>query len=355
MGQLIKVYVNEAVTNDTSPIEASTTCLNDFFHVADDSPDPTSSRGFTVGAPHLLGSPEEHTGGMIYMLTHSVVSTPVDIMDVFLTCVALIRNPQDTDVGSWVKTVACKLRDIRITTVPMLLSEIHVVNKKLGNIGHTLMNDNTLDIMAREAVSMQESLQPGEPKDPSPPSEDDVSIHLFLSKVANAKKVKSPETWISAVRHKLSKVGIFSIRETVAEIIMLNRKLNDIRASTMHYDTLDLMARHGVTVLIAPVPPTVPLVASLPSPVLSLQSSDDKIGQCLACDTFGPAWNLCTTCEDSGMTYKLVASPDESHSSDISSDEMGTCPACSQTGIVGEICTICDDSNMVYLNFHAGL
>jgi hypothetical protein len=293
---------------------------------------------------------------MIYMLTHSVESSPTGTMDVFLTRVALIRNPLDTDVGSWVKTVGRKLSDIRITTVPMLLSEIHVVNKKLGDVGHTLMNDNTLDIMAREAVTMRESLQPGVPtKDPPPPSEDDVSMHLFLSRVAKAKNVKTPETWISAVRHKLRKVGIFSVRDTVAEIIMLNRKLNNIGASMMHYDTLDLMARHGVAVLLEAVSPVAPLVASLPSPVLSLQSSDDKIGQCLACDAFGPAWTLCTACKDSGMTYELVASSDESHSSDISSDEMGTCPACSQTGIVGENCTTCDDNNVVYLNFHAGL
>jgi hypothetical protein len=239
----------------------------------------------------------------------------------------------------------------------MLLAEIHVVNKKLGDVGHTLLNDNTLDIMAREAVRVRESLQQGGAgeREPEPPSGDDALMYLFLSRVAKAKKVKSPEVWITAVRHKFQKVGITSVRETVAEIIMLNKKINDIGGSMMHYGTLDLMARHGVEILLESGPPTVPLAAILPSPVLSLQSSDDKIGQCLACDEFGPAWNLCTTCEDSGMTYELVASPDESHSSDMSPDEMGTCTSCSQTGIVGEICTTCDDSNMVYLNFHAGL
>jgi hypothetical protein len=193
-------------------------------------------------------------------------------------------------------------------------------------------------------------------------------MYLFLSKVARAKKVKSPETWITAVRHKFRKIGITSVRETVAEIIMLNRKLDDIGSSMMHYQTLDLMARHGVEVLLAPAPPAVvpsvaslpspdpvPLVGSLPSPVLSLKSSDDKVGQCLACDGFGPAWNLCTTCVDSGMTYELIASTDDSHSSDVSLDLMGTCPDCTQTGILGEICSACDDSDVVYLNFHAGL
>ena len=101
---------------------------------------------------------------------------------------------------------------------------------------------------------------------------------------------------------------------------MFNKKINDIGGSMMHYGTLDLMARHGVEILLESGPPTVPSAAILPSPVLSLQSSDDKIGQCLACDKFGPAWNLCTTCEGSGMTYELVASPDKSDSSNVSPD-----------------------------------
>jgi hypothetical protein len=370
---MTEAYAIDAVTNDTSPVDASTTCLDDFFHVADDSPDPTESRGFTVGAPYLISGPEEHAehagGGMIYMLTHAAGPAPINEMDIFLTRVAAIRNSNDTDARSWVSSVIRKLRDIRITTVPMLLSEIHVVNKKLGDVGHTLLNDNTLDIMAHEAVRMRESLQQqGQAAAPEPPTEDDASMYLFLSKVARAKKVKSPETWITAVRHKFRKIGITSVRETVAEIIMLNRKLDDIGSSMMHYQTLDLMARHGVEVLLAPAPPAVvpsvaslpspdpvPLVGSLPSPVLSLKSSDDKVGQCLACDGFGPAWNLCTTCVDSGMTYELIASTDDSHSSDVSSDLMGTCPDCTQTGILGEICSACDDSDVVYLNFHAGL
>ena len=84
---------------------------------------------------------------------------------------------------------------------------------------------------------------------------------------------------------------------------MLNRKLSNAGKPMMHYQTLDLMARHGVDVMLDPPIEFLPtLLDRKPSPgstfppfqdtQLEEQNSAFEQGQCLACDETGPLYHL---------------------------------------------------------------
>jgi hypothetical protein len=363
----------------SSPSPAATICRDDFFHVAGqllESPQSTlqsASPALPTAPPRLLTEAQpssSHRTFGIYALSSS--SGPPEIsttseMNTLLTRVALRRDPSSSDRESWVNAVTRKLCDIGIISVPVFLSEIKTINARLDKVGHTMMNGSTLDIMAREAVNLRtvavETTSSSDTPAPTPLNDE---MGVFLRRVALAKKISASNVgkWVTAVRFKLYGIGIHTVRDVVSEIIMLNRKLSDAGKPMMHYQTLDLMARHGVDIMLDPPIEFLPtLIDRKPSPgstfppfqdtQLEEQNSAFEQGQCLACDETGPLYHLCTNCEDSGMIYdKIQPSPDSSTSS---SEPIGTCSGCNTTGPVGQPCITCPDRTAMYLNFHAGL
>jgi hypothetical protein len=271
-------------------------------------------------------------------------------MNTLLTRVAQRRDPSSSDRESWVNAVTRKLADIGVLSVPVFLSEIKTINARLGQVGHSKMNDNTLDIMAREAVNLRANVVEPTRLASVPSSNDEMGV--FLRRVAVAKKISSENVgqWVTSVRFKFDGIGIYTVRDVVSDIIMLNRKLSEAGAPMMHYQTLDLMARHGVDIMLGPTVEFLPASTTDASPPLE----DDLIGQCFACDETGPLYNLCTTCEDSGMIYDKIQSGDDSSASSIQ-EPIGTCSGCHTTGPIGQPCTTCPDTEARYLNFHAGL
>jgi hypothetical protein len=349
-------------TASTSPAAASTICQDDFFHVAGqveshESDLQSASPAPSTGLPRLLtgkaseAQPSSHRIFGIYALSSSSGSPEVSTaseMNTLLTRVALRRDPSSSDRESWVNAVTRKLCDIGILTVPVFLSEIKTINSRLEKVGHTMMNNSTLDMLAREAVNLR-NLEV-EPTSSSPipgptPLNDEMGV--FLRRVALAKKISPSNVgkWVTSVRFKLYGIGVHTVRDVVSEIIMLNRKLSTAGKPMMHYQTLDLMARHGVDIMLDPQIEFPPAQPDFNSPF--------EQGQCLACDETGPLYHLCASCEDSGLIYdKIQASPDSSTSS---SEPIGTCSGCNTAGPVGQPCITCPDRAAMYLNFHAGL
>ena len=203
-------------------------------------------------------------------------------------------------------------------------------------------------MLAREAVNRRnlevETTSSAHIPGPTPRNDE---RGVFLRRGALAKKISPSNVgkWVTSVRFKLYGIGVHTVRDVVSEIIMLNRKLSTAGKPMMHYQTLDLMARHGVDIMLDPQIEFPPAQPDFNSPF--------EQGQCLACDETGPLYHLCTSCEDSGMIYdKIQASPDSSTSS---SEPIGTCSGCNTAGPVGQPCITCPDRAAMYLNFHAGL
>jgi hypothetical protein len=153
-----------------------------------------------------------------------------------------------------------------------------------------------------------------------------------------------------------SESTLFVMLYQTSSCSIANSVRQEAGAPMMHYQTLDLMARHGVDIMLGPT------IEFLPAPTvrqphlpddLSPPLEDDLIGQCFACDETGPLYNLCTNCEDSGMIYDKIQSGDDSSASSIQ-EPIGTCSSCHTTGPVGQPCT-CPDTKARYLNFHTGL
>lgn len=381
------LFLGQLVETDpvpvTSPTPDPSICLDDFFHVESTESTPPSESNESSGMPLLRSEQGEHSGpGMhetfgIYMLTsgNSAVTTSTAEMKTFLTRVSVLRDTNGGDAASWVNAVSKKLEDVGIITVPILIAEIHTVNSKLRQVGHTQLLPATLDMMAREAVRMRAIGVPptGPPAEPLPllaRNSDEMSV--FLRSVAEAKGIVGPsvDIWAATVRSKLERVEIITVRSLVSEIVMLNRLLHRSGAPMMHFQTLDLLARKGVEALLRPMTPTTdppavsdPTVASAtlaastagPPPHDGDASSTDepKMGQCLACDGTGLLWTHCTNCEDSGMVYS--EGPDDDSKDFDHEAETGTCPNCQQTGTVGHPCDTCSDPNVLCLNFQAGL
>jgi hypothetical protein len=83
------------------------------------------------------------------------MTTPSTKMDNFLAQVSVQQDTSGADAASWTASVTRKLNDININTIPMLVSQIHLVNTRLCHVGHTLLRLSTLDMMVCEAVRMR--------------------------------------------------------------------------------------------------------------------------------------------------------------------------------------------------------
>jgi hypothetical protein len=168
-GGLFVAQLSERIgSNDSispTPANPSTICHDDFFHVAGQieshkstpqselSSHPTGSLRLLTETSRPTVQPSSHRTFGIYALSSS--SSTISEMNTLLTRVAQHRDPSSSDRESWVNAVTRKLSDIGILSVPVFLSEIKTINARLGQVGHTKMNNNTLDIMAREAVNLR--------------------------------------------------------------------------------------------------------------------------------------------------------------------------------------------------------
>jgi transcriptional regulator NrdR family protein len=309
VGQLTEMESVVVASPDSDP----TVCLDDFFHVSasrmgeDDTPATAGSAECRLHevkshvkeaeCPETEAERQSKEGESqfgIYM-----VENRVSEMTAFLTRVAHSRKVTGHNVESWVDAVENKLDDIGIASIQMTVASISIINPQLSQVGHVPMYTRTLDIMAREGVKM---LRIAESLSASNADE----MRAFLQTVAEARNItgNAIDSWVEKVQDKLRRIGLTTVKDTVSGIVRLNRQLREAGLTTMHFITVDCMARKGVEALLCEP--------------LEVISSDD-----------------------SGEIEGL--------------DGIGTCTICNATGTVGESCAICEDEDGVYLNFHAGL
>jgi hypothetical protein len=186
-------------------------------------------------------------------------------------------------------------------------------------MGRLPMYIETLDTMAGEGIKMTPF------SEVSLVDDDPTTMNTFLQAVAVARNITGQDiaSWVTKVQGKLHSVGITTVKEAVSRIVMLNHDLRAAKLSVMHRQTIDLMAKKGVKTLL-PLS-VMPKQSSLLDPDL-LASSDVPVtstvpppgnvlemGQCLACDGFGPLQTLCSTCTDGGLSYKRIKSSNKSN------------------------------------------
>jgi hypothetical protein len=232
MGQLAEI--NEPRVIDTA---GPTVCPEDLFRLAQDGDPERENEG-----TDLLG---------IYKVTEDSSETTVTeddgAMIVFLCRVAACRNVARPNVESWVTPVMAKLANIGVTTSSIAVAEVHRINSKLARAGHVRMFCQTLDLMARIGV---QDMRDGT----------ETEMLSFLTSVASAKNLTGQDmrTWVSQVHAKLQVIQITTVKATVSWTCMLNSELRLNGLQTMHPQTLDLMARNGVALLLQKTRPSSP-------------------------------------------------------------------------------------------------
>ncbi len=150
----------------------------------------------------------------------------------------------------------------------------------------------------------------------------------FLTSVTSAKNLTGQDmrTWVLEVHTKLQVLEITTVKATVSWIYTLNAELRLNGLQTMHRQTLDLMARNGVALLLQEPPEPLPssnLIVEGPGVELPPESSSE--------------------------------SGEESDYSNSFEPDGGHCSECNGPGTIGESCPNCEAEGGVYLNFHAGL
>ena len=301
------------------------------------------------------GSPEINALGSlgIYKVTEGTEEAMTD----FLSRVAFCRNVSKPNVESWVTAVEAKLGDIGITTPQMAVAEIHSINPKLVRAGHIGMFTQTLDLIAR--LGVEEMRDGGESE-----------MLSFLTEVATAKNLtgQNVRVWVMKVYGKLQVLDITTVKATISWIVTLNSELSQAGLSTLHRQTLDLMARKGVAILLrtqsAPEEHPEHSASSrnhqaVSDSTLELASLSPEMGQGLAGKDSGPPVQTLrnTGADASELTYESNDSVGSEESDDPNEFEPdgGHCSECGKPGTIGESCPNCERDGGVYLNFHAGL
>ena len=89
------------------------------------------------------------------------------------------------------------------------------------------------------------------------------------------------------------------------------------------------------------------------------------LSRCPNCKNYGPTANLCSTCEDSGMTYiedasgdsdsegqgwrnGVMSSADEAGVAEVDYNTTGQCPNCENYGDWACYCSTCEDQSFIY-------
>jgi hypothetical protein len=295
-------------TSEPTQVEDPSICPEDFFHMPNGfpeneevpEPDPSSAR---IG---LYKATEVATEDETEDLVEDFAS--------FLRRVAVCRNVTGPNVESWVTAVQEKLADIGITTFQRAVAEVHTINSKLARAGHVRMFIQTLDLIVRLGV---EDMRDGTERE----------MFSYLHAVATAKNLtgRDVRTWAMEVHAKLQVLDIATIKSTVSWIVTLNHELRQAGLSTMHRQTLDLMARKGVEVLLqsAPEEPSNIAAGPMPAPVAS-----------------------------TSLAPELPSSSNPVVAAEMDS---GKCSECNGPGALGEPCPDCEEDGGMFLNFQAGL